>query len=130
MIDFAGAQTQEVVRGSMNSATLFVLPSQVAEDGNRDGIPVALMEAMASGCPVVSTRVSGIPELIEDSRDGILVSERDPAALADAIQRLLEEPELRTRLAARARVRIEHAFDARKEATRLHGYMTEVARGR
>ena len=88
------------------------------------------MEAMASGCPVVSTRVSGIPELIEDSRDGILVSERDPQALADAIQRLLEEPELRTRLAARARVRIEHAFDARKEATRLHGYMAEVAHGR
>ena len=130
MIDFAGAQPQEVVRGSMNSATVFVLPSQVADDGNRDGIPVALMEAMASGCPVVSTRVSGIPELIEDSRDGILVSERDPVALADAIQRLLEEPELRARLAARARVRIEHAFDARKEATRLHGYMAEVANGR
>ncbi len=130
MIDFAGAQTQDVVRGSMNSATLFVLPSEVADDGNRDGIPVALMEAMASGCPVISTRVSGIPELIEDNRDGLLVPERDPEALADAIQQLLAEPELRARLAARARARIEHAFDARKEASRLHGYMAEVVHGR
>lgn len=128
-ISFAGAQPQEVVRDSMDAATLFVLPSQVTVDGNRDGIPVALMEAMASGCPVISTRVSGIPELIEDRHDGLLVSERDPEALADAIQQLLEEPELRARLAARARARIEHGFDANKEATRLHGYMKEVAHG-
>lgn len=128
-IHFAGAQPQDVVRDWMSTATLFALPSQVTADGNRDGIPVALMEAMASGCPVISTRVSGIPELIEDGRHGVLVEERDPAALADAIQQLLADPDLRRRLAADARVRVEHAFDARKEATRLHGYMAEAVHG-
>lgn len=125
-IEFAGAQSQERIRSWMSTATLFVLPSQVAANGNRDGIPVALMEAMASGCPVISTRVSGIPELIEDDEDGMLVEPRDPAALADAIQRLLESSELRQRLATRARVRIETEFDARKEAGRLHELMTEA----
>lgn len=128
-IHFAGAQPPDVVRDWMSTATLFALPSEVAADGNRDGIPVVLMEAMASGCPVISTRVSGIPELIEDQRHGVLVEERDPVALADAIQHLLADPDLRRRLAADARVRVEQAFDARKEATRLQGYMAEVAHG-
>ncbi|MGH8075720.1 MAG: glycosyltransferase family 4 protein [Lysobacter sp.] len=125
-IEFTGPQTQERIRSWMSTATLFVLPSQVAADGNRDGIPVALMEAMASGCPVVSTRVSGIPELIEDDQDGVLVEQRDPAALADAIARLLESDDLRQRLATGARTRIENEFDARKEAGRLHELMAEA----
>jgi len=128
-IDFVGPQPYERISSWMKTATLFVLPSQVAADGNRDGIPVALMEAMASGCPVVSTRVSGIPELIEDNHNGMLVEQRDPAALADAIKRLLDSAELRHRLAAGARARIEDHFDARKEAGRLHGLMTEAAYG-
>ena len=125
-IEFSGAQTQERIRSWMSTATLFVLPSQVAADGNRDGIPVALMEAMASGCPVVSTRVSGIPELIQDDEDGLLVEQRDPVTLADAIERLLESSALRERLATRARVRIETEFDSRKEAGRLHQLMREA----
>lgn len=128
-IDFVGPQPYERIRQWMETATLFVMPSQVAADGNRDGIPVALMEAMASGCPVVSTRVSGIPELIEHNEHGMLVEQRDPAALADAIERLLDSVDLRRRLAAGARARIESEFDARKEAGRLHGLMTEVADG-
>lgn len=128
-IEFVGPQPYDQIRTWMETATLFVLPSQVAADGNRDGIPVALMEAMASGCPVVSTRVSGIPELIEDNQHGVLVEQRDPEALADAIERLLDSAELRRRLAAGARARIEDAFDARKEAGRLHGLMAEVANG-
>ncbi|HUH90463.1 MAG TPA: glycosyltransferase [Lysobacter sp.] len=129
MIEFDGAQTQDIVQGCMNRSTLFVLPSQVTEDGNRDGIPVALMEAMASGCPVISTRVSGIPELIEHGRDGLLVEQRNAVELADAIEQLLADPDLRAHLSARARAHIELAFDARKEAMRLHGYMAEVAHG-
>lgn len=125
-IEFAGAQPQHVVRAWMDSATLFVLPSEVAEDGNRDGIPVALMEAMASGCPVLSTRVSGIPELIGDGVQGLLVNEREPAALADAIQRLLEDDNLRERLAIAARLHVEREFDARIEAGRLQGFMEQL----
>ena len=125
-IEFAGAQPQHVVRAWMDSATLFVLPSEVAADGNRDGIPVALMEAMASGCPVVSTRVSGIPELVGDGVQGLLVDERQPAALADALQRLLEDDALRERLAIAARLHVEREFDARIEARRLQGFMEQL----
>ena len=125
-IDFAGAQPQSMVRQALNAATMFVLPSQVTADGNRDGIPVALMEAMASGCPVVSTRVSGIPELVEDGTSGLLVDPREPQALADAIARLLGDPALRRRFAVQARARIEEQFDARREALRMHAYMAGI----
>lgn len=125
-IEFAGAQPQDVVRRWMREATLFALPSQVAADGNQDGIPVALMEAMASGCTAVSTRVSGIPELIEDGVSGVLVEAGDAVALADALQHLLADSPLRRRLAVGARERVEHEFDARTEAARLRGYMQEA----
>ena len=128
-LEFSGPQPYEQIRQWMASATVFVMPSQVAADGNRDGIPVALMEAMANGCPVISTRVSGIPELVEHDRTGMLVEPRDPAALAAAIERLLDSDELRRQLALRARARVESEFDARKEAGRLHGLMTEAAHG-
>lgn len=125
-IEFTGAQAQDVVRRWMDEATVFALPSQVTDDGDRDGIPVVLMEAMASGCAVVSTRVSGIPELIDDGIDGLLVEPRDPVALADALERLLGDDDLRRRLASSARRRIETHFDARKEAARLRGHMQQA----
>lgn len=125
-IEFAGAHPQDTVRAWMDEAALFVLPSQVAPDGNRDGIPVALMEAMASGSTVVSTRVSGIPELVESEACGLLVEPGDAVALADAMQRLLADPGLRRRLATAARERIEHEFDARIEAMRLRAHMQEA----
>jgi colanic acid/amylovoran biosynthesis glycosyltransferase len=125
-IDFEGAQPQDVVRQRMSEAGLFVMPSEVAPDGNRDGIPVALMEAMATGCPVVTTRVSGIPELVEDGVQGLVVDEKQPQALADAMQRLLDDPGLRAGLVAAARTRIENGFDVRKEARRLQDHMEAI----
>lgn len=126
-VEFAGAQPQDVVRRWMAEAAMFVLPSEVASDGNRDGIPVALMEAMATGCPVVSTRVSGIPELVEHEVQGLLVEEKQPQALADAMQRLLADAALRERVAAGARAKVEREFDARKEARRLQDHMEAIA---
>lgn len=126
-VEFTGAQPQDVVRRWMSEAAMFVLPSEVAPDGNRDGIPVALMEAMATGCPVVSTRVSGIPELIEHEAQGLLVEEKQPLALADAMQRLLTDAALREHVAIGARAKIEREFDARKEARRLQDYMEATA---
>ncbi|WP_057658911.1 glycosyltransferase family 4 protein [Pseudoxanthomonas dokdonensis] len=125
-IEFSGAQPQAVVRQWMNEAALFVLPSEVAADGNRDGIPVALMEAMATGCPVISTRVSGIPELIDDQHDGLLVEPAQPQALADAMQRLLTDTTLRARVTRGARDRIERDFDARREARKLQDNMEAI----
>jgi len=101
------------------AASIFALPSVVTTSGDRDGIPVSLMEAMAAGTPVVSTRVSGIPELIEDGREGLLVPERDALALAAALERLLDEPALGPRLALAARARVEREFDSVREAQKL-----------
>lgn len=122
-VEFMGAQPQVKVRQWMNEATLFVLPSEVAADGGRDGIPVALMEAMATGCPVVSTRVSGIPELIENEREGLIVEQRQPQALADAMERLLKDREFGFRLTRNARTKVEREFDADSEGRRLIAHM-------
>lgn len=125
-VEIAGAQPQSVVRSSLEEATLFVLPCQVAPNGGRDGIPVALMEAMAAGCAVVSCPVSGIPELINDGEHGLLVPERDATALAKGLKRLLEDPALRRRLGDAGRGRVEREFDARKEAKRLGALMEKA----
>lgn len=122
-VTLAGAQPQEVVRSALASATVFTLPCQIAANGSRDGIPVALMEAMASGCPVVSCPVSGVPELIANEVHGLLAREGDAASLAQALRRLLEDPSLRNRMAIAARQRVEVEFDARSEAFKLHQLM-------
>ncbi|MGY0559805.1 glycosyltransferase family 4 protein [Luteimonas sp. A277] len=125
-VEMAGALSQQAIRAKLQKATIFALPCEVAPDGNRDGIPVALMEAMAAGCPVVSCAVSGVPELITDEVHGLLAAEYDPAALARALERLLHDPGLRMRLSLAARQRIELEFDARKEALKLHRLMAEA----
>jgi colanic acid/amylovoran biosynthesis glycosyltransferase len=119
-VQLLGARKQEEVRAMLQSASLFVLPSVVTSRGDRDGIPVALMEAMASGTPVISTRVSGIPELIEHDVTGLLATPGDAASLADAIERLLIDPSLRLRLVKAARGRVEQEFDSATEARKLY----------
>ena len=103
-------QMMRVVRG----AAVFAAPSILADDGDRDGLPTALVEAMALGTPVVSTNVVGIPELVCDDDTGLLVPQRTPDRLADALQRLLESPHLQVRLSHNARERIERDFDIHK----------------
>lgn len=117
-IDWRGAQTEDVVRAAYRFADLFVLASQVMENGDRDGIPNVLLEAMSQGCPVVATSAAAIPELIADNVTGRLVAPGDPRALADALVRMIEDPALRQRLgmAGEARVRrdfpLERGIDA------------------
>jgi glycosyltransferase involved in cell wall biosynthesis len=118
-VELAGARPQEEVREALLSASVFAMPSVVTPEGDRDGIPVSLMEAMGVGTPVVSTRVSGIPELVDDGHEGLLVPERDPPALAAALARLLDDPALGRGLAVRARQKVEREFDAAREAHKL-----------
>jgi colanic acid/amylovoran biosynthesis glycosyltransferase len=87
-----GPRPEHVVAEMMRESTLFVLPSIVASDGQMEGIPVALMEAMASARAVVSTAISGIPELVEHDVSGLLVKPGDAPALAAAMRALLEDP--------------------------------------
>lgn len=92
-----------------------------------EGIPVTLMEAMAQGMPVVSTRIMGIPELIEDGVSGLLVPPGDGEALQAALMRLAVEPDLRGRLGERAREHVVETFDIAREAERLHALFDRYA---
>jgi len=128
-VTFAGAQLGAQVRQAMAEATLMVMPCVVTPEGNADGIPNVLTEAMAAGLPVISTRVSGIPELIDDGVSGRLVEQRDPIAMADAVVAMLADPALRDACAAEGRRKVEREFDVRKESAKLFGHMLEVVRG-
>ncbi len=113
-----GACTSDEVAAELESADVFVLASIRDPTGRMEGIPVALMEAMAAGVPVVATRLSGIPELV-DADTGMLVEPNDSRALGDAIERLLDDGELARRCADRARARVVNRFDLFTEAQRL-----------
>lgn len=110
-VTFLGAVGGQEVRHRLRQADAFLLPSVTAADGDMEGIPVALMEAMAAGVPVVSTFHSGIPELVEDGVSGLLAPERDVTALARQISLLLENPDAAHRLALAARATVEADFN-------------------
>ena len=95
-----------------------------------EGIPVALMEAMASGLPVVTTKLSGVPELVIDSETGLLVPPGQPERLAAAIRRLIEQPALATRLAERGRRHVARHFNLATEAARLRNLLELSLAGR
>ncbi len=100
-VHLAGAMAQEQLVALYRTATVFALAPQVTADGDRDGIPNVLVEAMAARVPVISTEISGIPELIEHDRNGLLVPPRDPGALAAAILQVFNDS---VSAAARARL--------------------------
>jgi colanic acid/amylovoran biosynthesis glycosyltransferase len=118
-VRLCGAMPHEEVRARLYRAAVFVLPSVVTMHGNMDGIPVALMEAMACGTAVVSTTVSGIPELIEDGVNGYLAPPRDARALAERLASLLEDPGKRNAFARVARERVEQQFSVVAETGKL-----------
>lgn len=109
-----GATPQEELLPEYWRASVFALTPMVMPGGDRDGIPNVLVEAMASAVPVISTRVSGIPELIEHGRDGLLVEPADAAAITDAIEQLLRDPELASCLGHAGRRKVERLFDLRR----------------
>ena len=124
---FRGALPQEEVLELMRRAALFCLPSVVAADGDRDGLPTSVLEAMALGVPVVTTAVNGLAEAVLHERTGLVVPQGDPSALADAIERLLSDPMLAARLAVGGRRRVERHFSLERSATLLRSLFPEAA---
>jgi len=118
-VRFTGAIPTDQVRSYLVPNNLIVVPSVYAKDGERDGTPTILIEAMASGVAVVASGISGIPELIDDGESGILVSSKDDENLASAIEALLANPELRVRLGENARRKVLKEFDVRVNALRV-----------
>jgi colanic acid/amylovoran biosynthesis glycosyltransferase len=117
-VHLLGPRPRSEVVALVRDASAFAAPCVVAADGDRDGLPTVLVEAMALGTPCVSTDVTGIPELLGDDC-GIVVPQRDPASLAAALERLLSDNAVRVRVATRARARVEADFDIRCTAARL-----------
>jgi colanic acid/amylovoran biosynthesis glycosyltransferase len=122
-VRFLGYQSQSDVRKLMQQADLFVMTSL------SEGLPVVLMEAMAAGVPVVTTRIAGVPELVDDGDDGLLVLPGDADATAAAVRRLLADPELRNRFAIAGRAKVEREFNLQSEVSWLVRIMTSALSG-
>src|SRR3954468_20460427 len=127
VVSLAGPMSQERLRSEYERATAFCLPCRVLSTGDRDGIPNVLVEAMACALPVVTTGVSGIPELVEHERNGLLVPENDPAVVAAALLRLRDDPERAARLGAAARATVGRRFDGDLLARQLAELFREAA---
>jgi glycosyltransferase involved in cell wall biosynthesis len=125
-VTLAGAQEQSAVLETYRSSDIFVLACVVDQGKGRDGIPVAMMEALAMELPVVSTHVSGIPELVHHKETGLLVPPRDDAALADAIEELSRAPVLREHMGRNGRALVIDEFEIQKNARRLANLFVEL----
>jgi len=120
LVFLLGSHTQMEVLERYRSAKLFVLPCRVDSEGNRDGLPVSLVEALACELPVVTTSVTGIPEVVRDGHNGLLVPEANPPALADAIQSLIRDANLYEHLRSNTRNSVSANFDIGQTAAALH----------
>jgi len=120
-IAWRGAQEQTAVLARYRASDAFVLACRIAADGDRDGLPNVLVEAGSQRLPCLSTAISGVPELISDSENGLLVPPEDPASLAVALERLIRDPALRARLGRAACDRVHADFDHHASIRQLTG---------
>ena len=118
-VELLGQRTRAEVAELIGASDVLVAPSVPTRGGKREGIPVVLMEAMSAGLPVVASALSGIPELVVDGSSGLTVPPGDSTAIAAALCRLAEDPDLRSRLGAAARARVVADFDVDRNAARL-----------
>jgi glycosyltransferase involved in cell wall biosynthesis len=116
-VDLLGSCSQVEVRKALASAHIFALACVPDRDGGSDNLPTVIMEAMAIGLPVVSTRVAGVPEMIRHGEDGLLTEPHDPAALAVSLRTLLQDPDLATSVGQRAAASARGKFSI-EQATR------------
>ncbi len=129
VVDIAGALPRSDLMHEMRTASALVAPSVIGGDNDRDGLPTVLIEAMAQGTPCVSTPIAGIPEVVRDGETGLVAPAHDPRALSAVLERALRDPDLRVRIAKRARALVEANFDVRPNAAHLRE-LFEAARRR
>ncbi|ANL66890.1 colanic acid biosynthesis glycosyltransferase WcaL [Rhizobium phaseoli] len=118
-IQFHGGLPHQEIKRLLDEAHIFLLPSVTAADGDMEGIPVSIMEAMAMGLPVISTRHSGIPELVADGESGLLVPESDTEALSSAMEQLVTNPTLIQTMGFQGRRIVEEQFNEEKQTRAL-----------
>jgi len=119
IVTMTGHRPEAVVREHLARAHAFAMASVVLPNGRTEGVPVALMEALASAVPAVATGVSGVPELVRDGDTGWLVPQRDAAALAGALAEVRRDPQEAARRAARGRQLVIDEFDVAESTRRL-----------
>ena len=117
-----GSQPQVKVKEAIRHSAVMAAPCVHGQDGNRDGLPTVLLEAMALGTPCISTPVTGIPEVVKHEVTGLIVPEREPKELANALELMIHRPDLRVRYASAARRLIEQDFDAKRNAATQRHY--------
>jgi glycosyltransferase involved in cell wall biosynthesis len=127
-VELTGPIPREELLAVYERASVVVAPCVIGTDGNRDGLPTVLIEAMALGVPVVATDVTGIPELVRNERTGLLVPQHDPEALAAAIRRVLTEPSRSEAFVRAGRARVESEFDLRANVAHLRALLEEASR--
>lgn len=125
-VELVGARPQDRVRDEIRAAAVMAAPCVVGSDGNADGLPTVILEAMALGTPVVATPVTGIPEAIADGRTGRLVDQHDAAGLAEVLLELRDDHAQRVRLATEARRLVETTFSSAGQAEQLRGLLPEL----
>jgi colanic acid/amylovoran biosynthesis glycosyltransferase len=125
-VSFLGWQSNDAVRQWMRGAAAVCVPSVTAADGDTEGLPTVIFEAMAEAVPVVATRHAGIAEAVQHDRTGLLVPEHDPRALAEALAVLLLRPGLRQRLGAAARETAAEQFSALAQSRQLEAALLRV----
>jgi colanic acid/amylovoran biosynthesis glycosyltransferase len=128
-VEFAGWLPNEALRRRMRGALAVCVPSLAAMDGDSEGLPNVVLEAMAEGVPVIASRHAGIPEAVVDEVTGLLVPPGDPEALSAALRRLIVAPELRRRLGLRAREIAAERFGAIAQSRRLEAILQRVIAG-
>jgi len=127
-VTFLGAQPPSVVREEMRRARCFVQHSVVASSGDSEGTPVAILEAGATGLPVVSTRHAGIPDVVVEGETGLLVAEHDVEGMAQCMLAVAQDPELAGRLGRAGRARIETCFSIERSIGGLWRIIQSCAR--
>ncbi|MDO5092553.1 MAG: glycosyltransferase [Propionibacteriaceae bacterium] len=125
-VRLVGPLTQSEVSELVHRAHVFVAPCVLAADGNLDGLPTVVLEAMALGTPVVATAVSGLPEVVRDGETGVLIDPSDVSALAQALTEVAEGKLPLTQLARNARALIEEQFNSRRQAAQLSTWASKA----
>jgi len=125
-VTFPGFLPQEKLRALYASAHLFLHPSELGPDGNQEGVPNAMLEAMASGLPVLATHHGGIPEAVEHGVSGLLTPERDAPALAQSLRTLTRDPARYATMSAAAARRVAAEFDLAAQARALEAIYREA----
>ena len=125
-VRLAGPQPQEEVRRLLAEADLFVLACVTESGGGMDNLPTVIAEAMASGLPVVSTRLAGVPEMVVEGETGLLVDERQPVALAEAMQRILNDPETGKAFGREGKAVVDAKFSIKGTASQLRKLLETI----